>query len=164
MAVCLRELGAWCHTVNMSTAAKKGVLSTPDKSWLRRHAQAGLTQQQMVEAWEKESDIRVSRSAIAMAMRRHGVDASKPRPRYEDMLPWHVLDEHKYNSQARLLRLEGRRRQGRKLTQRELQWLTTWRQELEAAHAVVMYDPSTEEGFHWVERTAEDDDVIRRPA
>lgn len=118
----------------------------------------------MVEAWEKESGIRVSRSAIAMAMRRQDVDAANPRPRYEDMLPWHVLDVHKYNSQARLLRLEGRRRQGRKLNPKELQWLTTWKRELDASGAVVIYDPETEEGFHWVPRVDADDDLIRRPA
>lgn len=147
----------------MSRRAKKGVLSTPDKTWLQRHARRGLTQQQMVEAWEEESGVQVSRSAIAMAMSRHGVEAAKPRPRYEDTLPWHVLDEHKYNSQARLLRLEGRRRQGRSLNSKELQWLTTWRRELEAHNAVVIYDPETEDGFHWVQRTEADDDVIRRP-
>lgn len=123
----------------------------------------GFTQQKMVEAWEQESGIRVSRSAIAMAMRRQDVQVANPRPRYEDMLPWHVLDAHKYNTQARLLRLEGRRRQGRKLNAKELQWLTTWRRELEAHNAVVIYDPETEEGFHWVTRTDADDDLIRRP-
>ena len=147
----------------MSRSARKGVLSTPDKTWLRLHAQAGMTQQQMVDAWERESGIRVSRSAIAMAMRRQDVEAAKPRPRYEETLPWHVLDEHKYNTQARLLRLEGRRREGRSLNPKELRWLTTWRRELEAHNAVVMYDPDTEEGFHWVQRVASDDDVIRRP-
>lgn len=91
------------------------------------------------------------------------MEAAKPRPRYEEMLPWHVLDEHKYHSQARLLRLEGRRRQGRKLNQKELSWLTTWRRELETAGAVVIYDPRTEEGFHWVPRRDTDDDIIRRP-
>lgn len=147
----------------MSRRATKGVLSTPDKTWLRRHAQAGLTQQQMVDAWEKESGIRVSRSAIAMAMRRQDVEAARPRPRYEDTLPWHVLDEHKYNAQARLLRLEGRRRQGRALNAKELQWLTTWRRELETHNAVVVYDPDTEDGFHWVQRVESDDDIVRRP-
>lgn len=163
-AVNLRVHGSLLHTVTMSTAARRGVLSTPDKTWLRHHALRGMTQQQMVEAWEEESGIKVSRSAIAMAMMRLGVDAAKPRPRYEDTLPWHVLDEHKYNSQARLLRLEGRRRKGGKLTKRELQWLTTWRRELESHNAVVMYDPATEEGFHWVPRLESDDDIIRRPA
>lgn len=117
----------------------------------------------MVETWEGESGVRVSRSAIAMAMLRNGVSAAKPRPRYEEMLPWHVLDEHKYNSQARLLRLEGRRRTGGSLNAKELQWLTTWRRELESHNAVVTYDPDTEEGFHWVARTDADDDIIRRP-
>lgn len=153
----------WCTLSHMSKATNRGQVVTPDKTWLRLHAQMGYTQKRMVEAWEEESGVRVSRSAIAMAMNRHGVEAAKPRPRYDEMLPWHVLDEHKYNTQARLLRLEGRRRKGGKLTPRELQWLTTWRRELEAHNAVVMYDPETAEGFHWVERLATDDDVIRRP-
>lgn len=79
------------------------------------------------------------------------------------MLPWHVLDVHKYHTQARLLRLEGRRRKGGKLNDKELQWLTTWRRELEAHNAVVLYDPETAEGFHWVTRTTADDDIVRRP-
>lgn len=153
----------WCTLSTMSKRATKGVLSTPDKSWLRHHAEQGMTQVQMVDAWERESGVRVSRSAIAMAMLRNGVSAAKPRPRYEDMLPWHVLDEHKYNTQARLLRLEGRRRKGGSLNSKELQWLTTWRRELESHNAVVTYDPETTEGFHWVTRLATDDDLIRRP-
>lgn len=122
-----------------------------------------MTQAQMVDAWEQESGMRVSRSAIAMAMSRWDVPAQKPRPRYEDMLPWHVLAEHRLNAQARLLRLEGRRRKGGHLTDRELAWLTTWREELAAANAVIVYDPDTEEGFFWVVREETDDDVIRRP-
>lgn len=148
----------------MTNTTRRGVLSAPDKTWLQRQARRGLTQKQMVDAWEEESGLRVSRSAIAMAMSRHGVEAAKPRPRYDDMLPWHVLDEHKYNAQARLLRLEGRRRKGGKLTERELKWLTTWRRELEVNNAVVIYDPQTDEGFHWVQRLDSDDDVIRRPS
>lgn len=122
-----------------------------------------MTQKQMVEEWERESSIRVSRSAIAMAMAREGIPAQKPRPRYEDMLPWHVRSEHRMNAQARLLRLEGRRRKGGHLTDRELAWLTTWREELAAANAVIVYEPNTEEGFFWVVRTDADTDIIRRP-
>lgn len=116
-----------------------------------------------MDAWERESGMRVSRSAIAMAMSRWDVPSAKPRPRYEDMLPWHVKAEHRLNAQARLLRLEGRRRKGGHLTSRELNWLTTWREELAAANAVIVYDPDTSEGFFWVVREPMDDDVIRRP-
>jgi hypothetical protein len=122
-----------------------------------------MTQHQMVDAWEQESGMRVSRSAIAMAMQRADVPAAKPRPRYEDMLPWHVRGEHRLNAQARLLRLEGRRRKGGHLTSRELNWLTTWREELAAANAVIVYEPDTEEGFFWVVRNDTDTDIIRRP-
>lgn len=122
-----------------------------------------MTQRQMVDAWEAESGVRVSRSAIAMAMRRHGVDAAKPRPRYENTVPWQLKPEHKYHAQARLLRLEGRHRKGRKLNDKEFQWLSTWRRELHELNVVVLYDPETEDGFHWVPRRSTDDDIIRRP-
>lgn len=117
----------------------------------------------MVEEWEKESGIRVSRSAIAMAMRLHDVTPAHPRPRYDDMLPWHVKVEHALHSDAQLLRLEGRRRSGAKIPPRKLQWLTGWKTRLMDADAVIHYDPNTESGFFWVKRESSDDDIIRRP-
>ena len=137
---------------------------TPDVTWLRNAARRGLTQQQMVDRWEQESGIRVSRSAIGMAMKRNGVESATHRPRYADLLPWQVLEAHKYHRHARLLRLESRRRAGRPLTPRELQWLTTWLDELDMRMAVVTYDPQTEEGFHWVRREPRDQgDIVRQP-
>lgn len=152
-----------CVTLTVMRRAAKGVLSTPDVSWLRQHAQRGYTQAKMVEAWEKESGIRVTRSAIAMAMMRHNVEPSRPRPRYEDTVPWKVRPEHRLHTDARLLRLEGRRRHGGKLSDADLHWLNVWRKELETANAVITYDPDTEEGFFWVPRTPQDDDIVRRP-
>lgn len=135
----------------------------PDKNWLERKTRDGLTQQQMVDAWEEDSGYRMSRSAIAMAMARYGVASAHPRPRYEDMLPWRVSDEHRMAADARLLRLEARRRKGEKLTADELRWLTGWRERLREANAVIHYDPNTVEGFFWLERDDSDDDIIRRP-
>lgn len=162
MAINLRAPVSVGHTDNMKTQRRREV-STPNATWLRHHAERGMTQHQMVDEWERESGMRVSRSAIAMAMQRADIPAAKPRPRYEDMLPWHVRGEHRLNAQARLLRLEGRRRKGGHLTDRELHWLTTWREELAAANAVIVYEPDTEEGFFWVVRTGADSDIIRRP-
>ena len=136
----------------------------PGKTELRRYIEKGLTQAQIAEAWEKDTGVRVGRSTIAMAIERYGLHSAHPRPRYEDMLPWVVTAEHRMAWDARMLRLEGRRRQGKKLTEDELRWLTQWREQLDTQNAVIMYHPGTADGFFWVEREDGDDDVIRRPA
>ncbi|MGZ6788321.1 MAG: hypothetical protein ACXVGQ_00050 [Mycobacteriaceae bacterium] len=117
----------------------------------------------MADEWEKTSGHRVSRSAIAMAIQRHGLTSAHPRPRYDDMLPWEVNALHRMAYDARMLRLEGRRRQGGNLSEDDKSRLTSWRAALEEANAVIIYDPLTPEGFHRTHRTEEDDDLIRRP-
>ena len=137
----------------------------PDKTTLARYLSRGLTQKQIVDAWENDSGMKASRSAIAMAITRYGLKSSHPRPRYEDTIPWVVKNEHIHHNDARMLRLEGRRRQGKTLSEDELRWLTKWRTALEVAGAVIHYDPLTEQGFYWVVREAKDNnDIIRRPA
>lgn len=135
----------------------------PSKRELERYLGAGMTQQQIAEDWSEKTNQSVSRSAIGMAIARYGLSSHKPRPRYEDLLPWKVKAEHRIHADARLLRLEGRRREGKPISAQDLTWLNNWLQELDDANAVIVYDPDTEQGFWWMERTAEDDDIIRRP-
>lgn len=133
----------------------------PDKTQMRRYLEQGLTQQKIVEAWERDSGIRVSRSAIAMAIQRYDLKSAHERRRYEELIPWEVSSEHVRQPQARLLRFEGRRRAGLPLTHAEETWLTNWKQELEDANAVVFYSPET--GFQYTERLPEHgDDLIDR--
>lgn len=136
----------------------------PDQAQMRRYLKRGLTQAQIVEAWKEDSGIRVSRSAIAMAISRYGLSSAttRARPRYEDTLPWRVKREHTNHYDARMLRLEGRRREGNPMTERELQMLAQWKKLLDERNAVVTYAPDTEQGFFWIERTVDDTDLIRR--
>lgn len=135
----------------------------PDQTQMRRYLDEGLTQAQIVERWEKDSGLKASRSAIGMAISRYGLKSSRPRERYMDMIPWKLEPEHMNVPEARLLRLEGRVRRGKDLTPTELRWLRGWRNELEEKGAVIVYRPETEQGFWWVPRTDEDDDIVRRP-
>lgn len=135
----------------------------PGATELRRYVSKGLTQQQIADAWEKDSGHRVTRSAIAMALARFDVESAHPRPRYEDMLPWTVVSEHRMAWDARMLRLEGRRRSGGKLTKQEKHLLTQWKEMLDQKNAVITYDPATPEGFYLTPRLESDDDIIRRP-
>lgn len=75
-----------------------------------------------------------------------------------------MLDEHAGHNDARMLRLEGRRRSGGHLTEKEARILNKWKQMLNDFNAVIHYDPLTEKGFWWLEREPQDgDDIIRRP-
>lgn len=139
------------------------VTVVPDKTTLKNYLAKGLTQAQVVDAWEKDSGNRVSRSAIAMAIERYGLKSNNPRVRHEDLLPWHVEMQHRHLSDARNLRSLGRKKQGRQLSENDAQRLEAWLQRLTEANAVVRYDADTEEGFFWVPRLPEHgDDVIDR--
>ena len=146
------------HDVNMRNSL------VPNKGEMRRYLSRGLTQAQIVDAWENDSGIRVSRSAIAMAIQRYGLESNRARPRYEDTLPWSIKPEHQNNHNARMLRLEGRRRRGLSLNDQEHRWLAAYKDKLKHAGAVVTYVPELDEGFVWVQRNEHDDprDFIRR--
>lgn len=122
-----------------------------------------LTQQQIVDEWEKDSGVRVSRSAIAMAIKRYDLESSKPRARFEDLLPWRVSAEHRMEYDARMLRLEARRRRGMPMTDEEEGLLTSWLKRVKEQGAVITYAPETHRGFWWLERQESDGDSLIRP-
>lgn len=154
-----------CTMSNMSNQRR-----VPDADQLRAYLDRGLTHAEIAEAWLKDSGVKVSRSTVSMAVARFGLKDHSPRAhmRHSDLIPWKLQQEHVYRPEARLLRLEGRRRAGHELRDDELRWLENWKQELSAAGAVIHYDPDTEEGFFWVSRldpkvvTKGDDDLIDR--
>ena len=145
------------HNVNMAN-----IQVAPGKTELDRYLRKGMTQAQIAEAWEKDTGVKVSRTTIAMAIKRYELNSAHPRPRHDDMLPWHVKDEHRNHIEARMLRMEGRRRKGMPLSESDLNWLNKWRLQLDEKNAVVAYDPDHPEGFVWIPRTEEHDDIIHR--
>src|SRR5262245_35007129 len=115
-------------SVIMSTMTQQMV---PSKEVLQRYADDGLTQVQMVDEWEKSSNIRVSRSAMGMALARYGVVGQRRRrARYEDMIPWTVKNEHQKAYDLWMLRLEARRRLGESIDPGQLSRLDSWRLDL----------------------------------
>lgn len=129
----------------------------PSKTEMREYLRRGLTQKQIAEI------AGCSRSAISMAIERYELKSARPRARYMDLLPWKVSNEHRMRAQARLLRLESRRRQGKAIGERDRVWLNNWLTWLDDQNAVVMYDPDTKPGFFYVPREESDDDIVRRP-
>lgn len=137
----------------------------PDKTTMKKYLERGLTQHQIVDEWEKDSGYRVSRSTIGMAIARYDLESARPRRRYEQMLPWTVHQRHVMAYDARMLRLEGRRREGLPISQQDLTRLQGWIEALRDSDAVIHYEPERVEGFVWVRRRPEDgDELIRRPA
>jgi hypothetical protein len=143
----------------------------PGEAKLREYLERGLTQAQIVDAWREDAAEDVSRSAIGMAIKRYGLKSARPRPRYEDMLPWRVREEHLMHYDARMLRLEARRRRGQELKPDELSRLQYWRDELAQPRpnegapngCVIYYDENSAEGFLWIPREPEHgDDLIDR--
>lgn len=130
----------------------------PSKTEMRRYLKRGLTQKQIAEEWENDTGIQVSRAAIGMAINRYGLESSHPRNRYEDTLPWTVREEHARDHNARMLRLEGRRRRGLKLSDMEKRWLDSYLSTLKERNAVVTYTP--ELGFIWVTRPDGYNDLV----
>ncbi len=101
-----------------------------------------------------------------MAASRFGLP--QRRNRWDDLLPWRVLGQHRDAKEGRLLRLAGRRRAGLKNSPEFDAWLDSWLRELEEnGRPVVAYYPDTVEGFHYHPRVPEDGDgewdLIRRP-
>ena len=134
----------------------------PNKTQMEGYLSRGLTQQQIADQYEEDTGIRVTRSAIGMAIERYGLSSNKARERYDDLLPWRVSREHSMDTEARLLRWEARRRRGLEVPPDKLGWLDNWLKELRQKNAVVDYRP--ELGFVWVERTEDDEDIVRQPA
>lgn len=137
------------------------VRKVPDKAKMQEYLTRGLTQKQIAEEWQEETGIEVSRSAIAMAIERYQLRAERPGERYLDTLPWKLRPEHRFHTDARYLRLEGRRRRGLSLTDDQLRRLTAWLTEIDRLGAVIVYDPDTDAGFWWMKRTKKDLDIVR---
>lgn len=80
---------------------------------------------------------------------------------YQDMLPWDIAEADEMHPDARMLRLEERRRRGLSLTPDERARLNGWLDDLKSTDCVVRYEPGM--GFLWVPRTEDHDDIIERP-
>lgn len=135
----------------------------PNATQMRRYLERGLSQQQIADQWAADSNKRVSRAAIGMAIIRYGLESAHSRGRYDDLIPWKVEPGHRQHKQLKYLRLESRRRRGLSLTAAELRRLESWKLALKQANAVIYYEPRTEEGFFWVNREPEDKDLVRMP-
>lgn len=129
---------------------------------VKKLVEAGLENVEIVRKLETEDHVKVTSAAISMFRERHGLP--KTRGRYGALLPWTVDRKHAHLYQAKMLRLEGRIRDGQPCSEAEAKRHEAWRQRLSNEGLVVHYDPATAEGFFLVpRRPGVDTDLIRDP-
>lgn len=133
----------------------------PAKDELISMVRRGMTQQEIVNETFDRTGVKVTRAAVSAALSRAGVQPQ--RPRYESLIPWKVKVAHGNNYALRMLRAEARRREGQELSEAEERRLASWKKLLKLNHAVVHYDPDTEQGFYYVDPRPQDKDLIRVP-
>lgn len=126
--------------------------------WIRE----GRTYAWMVEEYERKYNVAVTQSAFANIRYRRGLE--RRISRNESLIPWEVKAEHRWEYPAVMLRVEGRRREGRPLRDVDAKRLESWKATLRDNGLVVHYDPNTEEGWFYVPaREGVDTDLIRHP-
>ncbi len=132
----------------------------PDKEFLQKADERGLTAQQAADLWHERTGIQVSRAAIAVARRRYNL----PRKvvRHEQLLPWSPMKtEHLRSHIAQMLRLEDSRRAGADLSHvdpKRIRDLDSWLARLGEPQPergaplglVVTYIRDTVDGFYYI--------------
>lgn len=127
-----------------------------------RWFEAGWTYDQMVAEYKRKYNIETVPSLWGNFRARRGL----PRRlvRNDDLIPWHVKEEHRWAYPLTMLRAEGRKRAGVAVRASDLERLDNWHKRLGEDSAVVHYDPDTAEGFFLVRRReGVDTDLIRVP-
>lgn len=130
----------------------------PSMDWRKCH-ECTIDVVRLTTIWEPGREPRTVPAESAGA---RADDAS--RPEVVDVIPWDVRHEHRYAYPLLMLRLEARRRAGETLRDDDERRLSTWLAELHSMNAVVEYVRDSPDGFSLVPRTADDDELIRRPA
>ncbi|MDN3268279.1 hypothetical protein [Streptomyces sp. MA15] len=132
-----------------------------DEGEVVRWFEEGWTYQQMIDEYRRKYGIETVSSMWGNFRYRKGL--SRRIARDDDLIPWAVKPEHRHQYPLAMLRVEGRRRAGMDLDGNAARRLESWTRTLAEENAVVHYDPDTEEGFFYVPREPQDDDLIRRP-
>jgi len=94
----------------------------------------------MVDLWEQETGLRISKNAIYVKKHREGLTT----PRRDDLIPWHgIKEEHDQQTLIRYVRQVAQEVQGKKPygdgTARRT--ALRWAREMREAGRVVAYDP-----------------------
>jgi hypothetical protein len=127
-----------------------------------RWFEEGRTYSWMIEEYRRKYNIDTVPSMWGNFRRRRGLDRRIARD--DELIPWEVKREHRWDYPVMMLRREARLRAGFDLSEDEAHGLEIWKQNLAKEDAVVHYDPDTEDGWFYVpRRKGVDTDLIRVP-
>lgn len=127
-----------------------------------RWIEEGRTYRWMSEEYDTKYNIEITPNAFANLRYRRGLDRRIGRG--DDLIPWNVKREHRWEYPVVMLRVEVRRREGRELRDIDAKRLESWKRQLTEGGLVVHYDPETDEGWWYVPaREGIDLDLIREP-
>lgn len=129
----------------------------PSKAELQKMLEAGMTHSEIADAIARETGHPVKRSSVSAAVHRAGLSGQAKK--YADEIPWTVKERHLTHYAARMLRALGRRRAGIQNSEEMEQRLDSWLEMLRSNRSVVVYLPSTNEGFHYIDGRFNDQDI-----
>lgn len=129
----------------------------PPVSRLRQLVEQGMTHQQIADLITHETGYHVGRSTVSAALHRAG--EAQLAKRYPEEIPWRVKEVHQAHYAPRMLRLLGRRRKGIANSAEMDARLDAWLKQLADNGAVVVYVPDTEDGFFYVQGTADENGI-----
>lgn len=139
-----------------------GRVKVQDEQEIVRWYQDGWTYQEMVDEYRRKYNMEVSISMFSGVRRRLGLE--RRILRNQNLIPWIIAPAHRTAYDLNLLRMEARRREGRKLRNGDMGRLNKWLEWMADEGVVVHYDADTVEGFYYIpRRPGIDTDIIRRP-
>ncbi|MFE2104297.1 hypothetical protein ACFXAF_00225 [Kitasatospora sp. NPDC059463] len=115
----------------------------------------------MVAKYREKYNIETTVSMWASFRARNGLPRKIARD--ENLIPWEVRMEHRWAYPVVMLRFEARLREGRDISEVDQSRLDSWKQMLRDDKLVVHYVPDTDDGFFYVPREKQDNDLIRAP-
>lgn len=130
-----------------------------DEGEARRWFEEGRSLRWMRDQYLKRG-IKTSISMWGNFRHRQGLDRRTVQD--DDLMPWRLEEDHRFDYPALMLRAEGRRRAGKDVRPEDLGRVKGFLKKLHDNNQVVAYSP--EKGFELVPREPGDTDIVRRPA
>ncbi|MCC2278877.1 hypothetical protein LKL35_26115 [Streptomyces sp. ET3-23] len=137
--------------------AKKIVDEDEVLQWFRE----GKTYDFMIDYYKKHYNETTTKAMWSTFRRRKKLP--RRNVRNADLIPWKVEEQHRYDYPVMMLRAEGRRLAGEKLTPADEKRLASWKADLKAQDLVVHYDPETKDGWFLIPRSEGDHELIHPP-
>lgn len=139
-----------------------GATKIQNETEVIRWFEEGRTYDWMVKEYRRKYNIETQPSMWGNFRRRRGL--ARRIVRDDELIPWFVKREHRWDYPILMLRKEARRRAGLEMSAEDLHAVEAWKAGMERDGTVLHYDADTEQGWFYVpRRQGVDLDIIREP-